>query len=249
MTDALHAPGPLDHVEALLFDVFGTVVDWRTSVADEMAQFAAPRGWQADWAQFAQDWRALYQPAMEETRAGRRSFTILDTLHRENLEALLERYQFAGVSETEKNQLTRIWHRLIPWPDVHEGLHRLRSRYIIAPLSNGNIGLMTRLAKHAELPWDAILGAEIAQAYKPLPEAYVRNAAALNLAPEQCMLVAAHNDDLTAARAVGYRTAFVVRPTEYGPTQTKDLKANSDWDVITSSFNGVADALGCPLFA
>lgn len=242
----LHAQAPSDAVKAVVFDVFGTLVDWRSSLIREMENFGPPRGLSEDWAKFAEDWRALYQPAMEQIRQGRRPFTILDVLHRENLDTLLQRYAISGLTEADKRHLTRIWHRLDPWPDVVEGLTRLKLRFIIAPMSNGNIGLMTRLAKYGGLPWDAILGAEVSRAYKPMPEAYLGAANALNLAPEHCLMAAAHNDDLIGARAVGLRTAFILRPTEHGPGQTTDLNATSDWDIITSSVNGLADALGCP---
>lgn len=237
---------PKDRVKALVFDVFGTVVDWRQSVARELTSFGAGRGIEHDWAQFADEWRSMYQPSMEEVRTGRRPFTILDRLHRESLERLIQRHDLPAFTEDEMRHLVSIWHRLSPWPDVVDGLYRLKRRYIIATLSNGNIGLMVRLAKHSGLPWDMILGAEVAGAYKPQPEAYLRSAAALNLEPAEVMLVAAHNDDLTAAKRVGMRTAFVVRPTEHGPGQARDLAASEPWDVVTDTFGGVADAMGCP---
>ncbi|MDX2157019.1 MAG: HAD-IA family hydrolase, partial [Hyphomicrobiaceae bacterium] len=157
-----------------------------------------------------------------------------------------DRYGIKGLGTHEIEHLTRAWHRLDPWPDAVEGLTRLKRRYIIGTLSNGNTGLLTRMAKRGGLPWDVILGAETARAYKPMPECYLRNAAMLNLEPSEMMLVAAHNDDLAAAASVGYRTAFVLRPTEYGAAQSKDLAASRDWDVITDSFIGVAEAMGCP---
>ena len=236
---------PKDTVKALLFDVFGTVVDWRTSVIRELTSFGNGRGLSVDWTAFADAWRGLYQPAMEEVRTGRRPWVNLDALHRESLMKLLERFKVTGLGEAEIDHLNRIWHRLDPWTDSVEGLRRLKSRYIISTLSNGNVALLTNMAKRAGLPWDAILGAETALAYKPMPECYLRNAALLGLAPEQCMLVAAHNNDLAAARAVGYRTAFVLRLTEYGPNQQTDRSASDPWDVVTDSFNGVADAMGC----
>jgi 2-haloacid dehalogenase len=235
-----------DEVQALLFDVFGTVVDWRSSIIKDLSAWGTEKGLNADWARFADDWRALYQPSMEEVRSGRRPWTILDVLHRESLERLLVRRGVSGLTKSEKDHINRVWHRLSPWPDVIEGLQRLKTRYIIGTLSNGNVGLLTRMAKHASLPWDVILGAETARAYKPLPEAYTRNAELLNLRPGEVMLVAAHNDDLAAAAAQGLRTAFVARPTEYGPHQKKDFKADRTWDVVTDSFAGLADAMGCP---
>ena len=235
-----------DNVKALVFDVFGTVVDWRGSLIRELTAFGNGRGVQADWARFADDWRSMYQPAMEEVRSGRRAWTILDVLHRESLLALLERHSIQGLGTHEIEHLNTIWHRLDPWPDAIDGLLRLKRRFIISTLSNGNTGLLIRMAKRAGLPWDLILGAESAQAYKPLPECYLRNAALLNLDPSEVMLVAAHNDDLAAAAATGYRTAFVVRRSEYGPEQKKDLAATQAWDIVTDSFIGVADAMRCP---
>jgi 2-haloacid dehalogenase len=233
-------------VAALLFDVFGTVVDWRSSIIAEMRAFAAARHRQADWAAFADDWRALYQPTMEEVRSGRRGWTILDVLHRESLDKLLDKYGLSGLGEADKDHITKVWHRLMPWPDAVAGLKRLKTGYIIGTLSNGNIGLLTRMAKHAGLPWDVVLGAETARAYKPQPQAYLANVELLNLRPAQVMLVAAHNGDLAAAAATGMRTAFVARPSEHGPRQTRDLTAERPWDVVADSFTALADALGCP---
>lgn len=238
-----------DDVKALVFDVFGTVVDWRTSCIRELTSFGRGRGIDdVDWEKFADDWRGLYQPAMEEVRSGRREFTILDTLHRENLSTLIERHKLPHLANHEIDHLVTIWHRLTPWPDVVEGLYRLKRGYIIGTLSNGNVGLLTRMARYGGLPWDVILGAEVARAYKPQRQAYERTAAALNLELHECMLVAAHNDDLQAAAEVGFRTAFVARPTEYGPHQVKDKSASRAWDIVTDSFHGVADALGCPRY-
>jgi len=232
-------------VQALLFDVFGTVVDWRTSIIEDLTRFGAEKGIKADWAAFADDWRGLYQPAMEEVRSGRRPWTILDVLHRESLETLLTKYAFPGLSEADKDHINRVWHRLKPWPDSVEGLTRLKTRYIIGTLSNGNVGLLTRMAKHARLPWDVVLGAETARAYKPLPQAYLASAELLNLKPGQVMLVAAHNGDLAAAATAGLATGFVARPTEYGPHQSRDFKADREWDVVADSFIGLAQAMGC----
>jgi 2-haloacid dehalogenase len=234
-----------DRVEALFFDVFGTVVDWRTSIIRELEELGRTKGLTADWAAFADRWRAKYQPSMEEVRSGRRPFVILDVLHRESLIDVLREFSITGLNEGEIQHLTLAWHRLEPWPDAVSGLSRLKRRFIISPLSNGNVALLTRLSKRAGLPWDAILGAETAQAYKPQPEAYLRNAALLGLKPEACMLAAAHNDDLAAARRLGFRTGFVVRPAEHGPNQQKDLSALQDWDVIAKSFEELAGKLGC----
>jgi 2-haloacid dehalogenase len=228
-----------------LFDVFGTVVDWRGSLIDDLSAFAAGRGLKVDWGAFADDWRALYQPAMEEVRTGRRPWIVLDVLHRESLDRLVAKYAIGGLSEADKDHINKVWHRLKPWPDAVEGLTRLKARYIIGTLSNGNIGLLTRMAKSARLPWDVVLGAETARAYKPQPQAYLANAELLNLRPEQVMLVAAHNGDLAAAASVGLRTAFVPRPAEWGAGQKLDLEAAREWDVIADSFVSLAKAMGC----
>ncbi|PRX30513.1 2-haloacid dehalogenase [Meinhardsimonia xiamenensis] len=230
-------------IEALFFDVFGTVVDWRSSVARALEAALGPRGVSADWAAMADAWRARYQPAMEEVRAGRRPFVVLDVLHRENLEAVLAEFGVGGLSAAELDALTRAWHRLDPWPDSAGGLAALRRARIVAAMSNGNIALMVNLSRHGGLVWDAILGAELAQAYKPDPLCYLRGVEALGLQPAQCMMVAAHNDDLRAARALGLATAFVRRPTEHGPRQTTDLEPAAAWDVVCDSLTELADRL------
>ena len=233
-------------VKALLFDVFGTVVDWRGSVAREAKKALAPKGHDLDWHGFARRWRDRYQPAMEEVRSGARPYTILDVLHRENLEALLEEFGVSGLSDAERDDLNRAWHRLDPWPDAVLGLSRLRRKYIIGTCSNGNIALMVNMARHARLPWDTILGAEVARAYKPQPDAYRLSCAALGLAPEEVMMTAAHNGDLHAAAAQGMATAFVARRTEHGPGQTTDLEADPGFTVVAEDFIDLADRLGCP---
>jgi 2-haloacid dehalogenase len=233
-------------VQALVFDVFGTVVDWRSGVARESAAFLARYAPGVDPAAFADAWRRRYSPAMEEVRSGRRPFVRLDVLNRENLEAVLPEFAIgpAATAPSELDALSLAWRKLDPWPDSVPGLARLRRRFIIAPLSNGNIRLMLDMAKRAGLPWDAILGAEVAQAYKPTPEAYLRNAEALMLKPEQVCLVAAHNGDLAAARECGLLTAFIPRPTEHGRDQTTDLRPEEDWDVIASDLEDLARQLG-----
>jgi 2-haloacid dehalogenase len=236
----------IENVKAVLFDVFGTVVDWRSGVAREAGFFLNSHGIKlADPARFADAWRRRYSPSMEEVRSGRRPFTRLDVLHRENLMAILPDFGIdqAAISAAELDDLNHVWHRLDPWPDVITGLVRLKSTHIIAPLSNGNISLMIDMAKRAGLPWDAILGAEVAQAYKPTPEAYVRTADILGLRPEQICMVAAHNSDLAAARSCGLKTAFVPRSHEHGPEQTTDLVAEQDWDIIAPDFIALAAAL------
>jgi 2-haloacid dehalogenase len=237
----------LDGVRAIVFDVFGTVVDWRTGIAREAGPFLARHGAShIDPFTFADSWRRLYSPAMEAVRSGRRPFTRLDVLHRENLVAALAELGIdpGKAPAAELDALNLAWHRLDPWPDAVTGLRRLKRRFIIAPLSNGNIRLMLDMAKRAGLPWDAILGAEVTQAYKPTPEAYLRTADILGMRPDEICLVAAHNSDLAAARAVGLKTGFVARPTEHGAGQKSDLLAEQDWDVIASDFNDLAARLG-----
>lgn len=230
---------------ALVFDVFGTVVDWRSGVARDAAVALREAGRpDIDPQAFADAWRQKYQPSMAEVRDGRRPFTRLDVLHRENLDAILADLGVA-MPEARRAWLNTAWHRLDPWPDVIAGLTRLKTRFILAPLSNGNIALMLNMAKRAGIPWDAILGAEVAQAYKPSPAAYLRTAEVLGLRPGEVMLVAAHNGDLAAARACGLQTAFVPRPTEHGPGQRLDLGPDQDWGVVAGDFGGVASALGC----
>ncbi len=231
-------------IKALTFDVFGTVVDWRNGIAREAEAILGQKGLEVDGQAFALAWRARYQPSMEEVRAGRRTFAKLDILHRENLLDVLDMFAIKGVDDETIDHLNRAWHRLDPWPDVVTGLERLKQRFILGTLSNGNVALMVNMAKNAGLPWDVILGAEVARAYKPQAEAYQNAAALLDLDPSQCLLVAAHNDDLVAAAATGMKTAFVPRPTEYGPEQTKDFEAEHPFDVVAEDFLDLADQLG-----
>jgi 2-haloacid dehalogenase len=236
---------PLDAVKALAFDVFGTVVDWRSSIIEEGRALGRENDIDADWEAFADAWRGKYQPSMSRVRDGEIPWVNLDSLHRASLDELLEEFGITSLDEQEKDHLNRAWHRLRPWPDSVEGLTRLKHRYILATLSNGNVALLVNMAKHAGLPWDAVLGAEVARHYKPQPQAYLTTAELLGLAPHQCMLVAAHNDDLVAAGALGFRTAFVPRPTEYGPDQKTNLRAEHDFDLIGTSFIDLAEQLGC----
>ena len=232
-------------VKALLFDVFGTVVDWRSCITAEFNQLVQKYGINLESSHLADEWRAQYQPSMEAIRSGKRPFTRLDVLHAENLDHVLADNNLTVFSEAEKTHLVKAWHRLKGWPDVLDGLQRLKKKYIIAPQSNGNIALLVNMAKAANLPWDVILGAEIAQTYKPRPEAYEKACDALGLATANCMMVAAHNDDLLAARNTGMKTAFILRDTEYGLRQTKDLKPESDWDICAKNFLELAEKLGC----
>ena len=230
---------------ALLFDVFGTVVDWRSSIAREVQAALASHSVSVDSEAFADRWRALYQPAMSRVRSGEIDFVPLDKLHRENLDQVLAEFSVDHLSESEKVHLNLAWHRLDAWPDTVAGLDRLKSRYIIGTLSNGNIALIVNMAKYGGLPWDVVLGAEVARAYKPQPQAYLGSAQALGLTPGECMLVAAHNDDLKAAAQCGFKTAFVERPFEHGPDQKTDRTADGDYDYVARDFVDLAGQLGC----
>jgi 2-haloacid dehalogenase len=235
-------------IKALLFDVFGTVVDWRSGVVRDASQFFTRHAVTVDPFEFADTWRREYAPAMEEIRSGRRTFVRLDVLHRENLLKVMTLYgvDVTSISTAELDELNYTWHRLDPWPDSVEGLLRLKRRFMIAPLSNGNIRLMVDMAKRAGLPWDAILGAEVVRAYKPSPQVYLDTVEILCLKPEEVCMVAAHNGDLAAARECGLQTAFAVRPTEHGPAQRTDLHAEQAWDFIAADMNDLATKLGCP---
>jgi len=232
-------------IAALTFDVFGTVVDWRSSLVREGEAFGRAHGLTVDWVRFADAWRGLYQPMLERVRSGSLPWTKLDDLHRMALDRLLAEFGIHKLSEADVDHLNRVWHRLEPWPDAVAGLTRLKRRFVLATLSNGNVALIVNMARHAGLPWDAVLGAEVARHYKPQPQAYLTTAALLGLEPRQCLMVAAHNGDLAAASKVGFRTAFVRRPTEYGPAQTTDLAASQSWDVVAESFIDLAARLGC----
>jgi len=234
----------LASVKALVFDTFGTVVDWRSSVTQEVEQLAKRKGLKLDAAKFADAWRAGYAPSMNRVRTGELPWTKLDRLHRMTLERLLIDFDIAGLSEAETDALNRAWHRLRPWPDAVKGLTRMKKTFIIAPLSNGNISLMTNLAKHAGLPWDCILGAELARHYKPDREVYQSAADFLDLRVDQVMMVAAHLGDLRAAKDLGLRTAFVTRPFEFGPDRTPDLQPDASVDLAAKDFNDLAGQLG-----
>jgi len=231
-------------VTALVFDVFGTVVDWRTSVTEEVERLARRKGLTVDGAKFADAWRAGYRPSMDRVRTGEIPWTKLDRLHRMTLDKILVEFGITGLSETEIDALNRVWHRLRPWPDAVPGLTRLKRRFIIAPLSNGNISLMTDLVKHSGLPWDCILGAELARHYKPDREVYQSAADILDIKAAEVMMVAAHSGDLRAAKDVGLRTAFVTRLLEYGPNGKPDLKAGLPVDISAKDFNDLASQLG-----
>ncbi|KAA8692895.1 Haloacid dehalogenase, type II [Pseudomonas caricapapayae] len=229
------------------FDVFGTVVDWRKGVARAAAPFLQRHRVNVDPLDFADQWRGLYQPSMQRVRSGERPFVTLDVLNRESLETLLARHEvdFGAIPDAELVEFNKAWERLDPWPDSVAGLARLKRRFSIGTLSNGHIAGMLNLARFGGLPWDVIVGAEIAGTYKPMPQTYLKSAKAVGLAPEAIAMVAAHNSDLAAARASGFKTVFVRRPSEHGPGQTSDLDAEQDWDLIVDSLTDAAEALGC----
>jgi 2-haloacid dehalogenase len=236
----------VSEVKALIFDVFGTVVDWRTSLINDFTAWGKMRGINADWTALVDGWRAVYAASMDEVRKHpERGYVILDTLHRQSLEKLVEQLSISGLDDAELHYLTMGWHRLHPWPDSVAGLTRLKTKYIIGTLSNGNVALLTEMAKFAKLPWDVILSAELFEHYKPDAETYLGAARLLCLPPTQVMMVAAHNHDLKAARKLGLKTAFVARPTEYGPLQKYDFEAKGDWDVVAKDFGELAARMGC----
>jgi 2-haloacid dehalogenase len=234
----------MKQVKVLIFDVFGTLVDWRTSIAREAQAILEPLGIRVDWGQFADAWRDQYQPAMEDVRSGKLPFSKLDVLHRRNLEVIIEQFGLARIDEPTRVHLNLAWHRLDAWPEVAPGLARLRTRYRVAPCSNGNVSLMVDLARRNGLYWDAILGAEFARDYKPKPVVYLSAAAAFDCTPAETMMVAAHSSDLAAAAAAGLSTAFIARPDEHGPGRGES-SASVPVDVSANDLNALADALGC----
>src|SRR5215813_8753433 len=231
-------------IEALLFDVFGTVVDWRTSLIRRFERFGRENGVPADWAALADDWRGEYDPAMKAVRDGQRPWTSLEHLHRESLDKLLPRHSLNGLSEAQRQEFVLGWHFLDAWPDTVAGLNRLKKKYIIGTLSNGGVRLLADMARFAGLPWDVIFSSDNFRHYKPDAEVYLGAAELLDTAPANVMLVAAHNYDLAASRKHGYKTAFVPRSTEYGPRQSRDLKAESDWEAVANDFKDLATKLG-----
>ena len=232
------------NIRALTFDVFGTVVDWRSSIAREAEAMLAPKGHQLDWGAFADAWRGQYQPAMAEVREGRRGYVVMDVLHREMLDVALAQFGIAGLDATELNRLAMAWRRLDPWPDAVEGMTRLKSERAVVALSNGNIALVLSMAKRAGIPWDTILGSELVGTYKPDAAIYDSAPRFLDLAPQQIMMVACHPWDLAAAKKRGLRTAYVHRPLEWGPGTERVLPEAGTYDVIVHSFNELADVLG-----
>ena len=234
------------NIKALLFDVFGTVVDWRGSLIADFTAWGRTRGIDANWVALVDSWRGAYRPSMDEVRKHpERGFVILDTLQRQSIEPLAARLGITGLTAADFDDLTSGWHRLDPWPDSVQGLTRLKTKFMISPLSNGNVGLLANMAKRAGLPWDLVLSAEVFGHYKPDREVYVGAARILGLDPSEVMMVAAHNDDLAAAQSFGLGTAFIPRPTEYGPHQKKDFSPTGTWDYVAKGIDDLAGQLGC----
>ena len=231
-------------IKALTFDVFGTVVDWRSSIIREGQRLSDSKGLDIDWPEFADGWRAGYHPALDRVRQGELPLTTIDDLLRLILDELLQEFEIKSLSPSEVAELNRVWHRLSPWPDSVPGLHRLRSRYIVAALSNANISLLVDMAKHPGLPWDCVLSAELSGHYKPDKEVYTTAAGLLDLQPENIMMVAAHRYDLRAARGFGFKTAFVSRPLEHGPGRGVEAFPDDSFDITASDFLDLAHQLG-----
>ena len=233
-------------VKAILFDTFGTISDWRSSIARQATAVAHQKGLQDfDGDAFARAWRAGYRPGMAKVKSGERPWTPIDVIHRERLEEILPQFNLDMLNEDERVDLNEAWHRIDPWPDSIPGLLRLKTKYLISPLSNGSLTLLSSMAKRAGIPWDFVFSSDMHKAYKRDPAVYRNAIALLGMEPGEVMMGAAHNDDLEAARAEGMRTAYINRPTEYGVDQTVDFEATSDWDVIVDSVEGAADAMGC----
>jgi 2-haloacid dehalogenase len=233
----------IPRVSALVFDVFGTTVDWCSGVAREAEALLAPKGHALDWTAFANSYRSGYQPAMAPVREGKRPYVTMDVLHREMLEPALAEYGVTSLSTAEKDGFALVWRRLDPWPDVVEGLTMLKQHRIIAALSNANIALATHIAKRAKLPWDVILGSELVQTYKPMPAVYDSAPRLLDLPASEVMMVACHLGDLRAAARRGLRTAYVRRPDEYGPGKTPDPPQHGEFDIVCNSFIDLAQVL------
>ena len=234
------APSNITGVKALVFDTFGTVVDWRGSIIKEGTEWGKTKGLQVDWGKFADRWRAGYGPSMDKVRKGELPWTNLDALHRMLLEPLLKEFNITGLTAEEKEHWNTVWHRLTPWPDAVRGLTRLKSKYIIATLSNGNVALLVEMAKFGGLPWDTVLSAELFRHYKPDREVYLGAAELLGCKPAEVMMTAAHVGDLKAARALGLRIGFVSRPLEFGPTRKADSPAGESFDAVATDFLDLA---------
>jgi 2-haloacid dehalogenase len=229
---------------AIVFDTFGTVVDWRGSLIADLGAFGQQRSIAADWPALIDAWRASYHPSMDRVRKGELPWTKLDDLHRASLDKLVVDFGIKGLTEQDLVHINLGWHRLNGWPDSVPGLTRLKTRYVIGPLSNGNVSLLTYMAKHAKLPWDMVFGSDLFGHFKPDPETYLGVAKLMDLAPDQVMMAAAHNADLGNARKCGLQTAFFARPNEYGPNQKRDFKADQEWDIVAKDIEDLATQLG-----
>ena len=229
---------------AIVFDTFGSVVDWRSSLIEDLTEYGNERGIRADWAALVDAWRQAYHPSMQRVRTGELPWTKLDDLHRASLDRLVVEHGVANLTEDDLRHINKGWHRLLPWPDSVAGLTRLKQHFIIGPLSNGNVALLTNMAKFAGLPWDMVFGSDLFHHFKPDPEAYLGVGQLLDLPPGQVMLAAAHNSDLAAAQKQGLMTAFFPRPTEYGPLQSRDYAAEGDWDYVATDIEDLATQLG-----
>ena len=237
-------PVPLRGVKAIVFDTFGTVVDWRSSLVRQFEAFGRQRAIRVDWTGLVDAWRGGYEGSKDKVRTGAIPWTNLDSLHREALDGLIESLGIAELTPADRDWLNRGWHRLDAWLDAVEGLSRLKRDFVIGPLSNGNVSLLVNMARHAGLPWDMIFSSELFRCYKPHPDTYLGVGRLLGLEPEETMLCAAHNYDLRAAQKLGLRTAFIPRPQEYGSGQTVDLVPGGDWDVVASDLVDLAEQMG-----
>lgn len=231
-------------IKALTFDTFGTVVDWRTSIINDLTAYGRERGLSVDWTAFVDEWKNAYKPGMDRVRKGEWPWTTIDGIYRRSLHELAPRYGLDRLDAAALDHINRVWHRLLPWPDVVAGLTRLKKKFLISTLSNGDVDMLANMAKHGSLPWDVILCGQVFRHFKPDPEIYLGAIEMLGCKPHEVMMVAAHNDDLRHARSHGMRTGFVLRPTEYGPQQQTNLKAAEAWDVVARDFGELAAALG-----
>ena len=238
-------PKDLSDLKVCIFDVFGTVVDWRGSLIEDLPKLGRKYGMDTDWTSFADDWRGLYQPQMSRVRKGELPWTRIDDLHKEAFEMLLQKRGLKHPGEEGAWEFTHLWHKLRPWPDSVEGIGKMKNKFVVATLSNGNVALLINMAKNSGIPWDHCFSGETFKHYKPDPESYLGVVDSMYLKPEQVMLVAAHNNDLAAAQKCGLSTGFVLRPGEHGPGQTRDLKAEGDWNAVGTSMIDLAKKLGC----
>jgi len=235
---------PAKQPVVIVFDTFGTVVDWRGSLIADLTAYGRTRGVTADWPALVDAWRAAYRPSMDRVRKGEVPWTKLDDLHRGSLDRLVADFGIKGLTEDDLVHINLGWHRLNGWPDAIPGLTRLKKKFIIGPLSNGNVSLLLNMAKHAGIPWDMIFGSDLFRHFKPDPETYLGVAEMMGLEPDQVMLGAAHNNDLASARKCGLMTAFFPRPSEYGPNQQRDFQAEQDWDIVARDIEDMATQLG-----